>query len=85
MEKSVFQPKPVAISAAAQEECCGKCKFAVPNGDHFACHRLPPTAQTIIGTNAAGQAQPLGSVASWAPVGASEWCGEFQMRKESMQ
>lgn len=65
-------------------ECCGRCKFYLTNRQKIsegACRRFPPHPNLIIGAPAHPNMPPQMLIkADLPPVGATEWCGEFQIK-----
>lgn len=90
MDKTAFQDaiadamdQPTEIKKRPRR--CENCKFAEINtgaepGDGqsgFECHRMPPRAQALLAQGRDGP-RPVGTFASWPPVLADNWCGEWQ-------
>jgi len=68
--------------AKPREHRCETCKFAERNAEpndgdsQFECHRMPPRAQALIAATHSGP-RPIGTIATFPPVGPNNWCGEW--------
>ena len=77
-----FGPLPAlrAPLALPRAQRCENCKWSFSNGQNLECRRNPPGVSFIPGPGG----QPM-TIAGFAPVQPTLWCGEWHVKIEGMQ